>query len=32
MLAGLYAELFKRHPHHATLARWADLEEEVMNL
>ena len=29
MLAGLYAELFRRFPTPATLTRWADLEEEV---
>ena len=32
MLAGLYAQLFRRFPTPATLTRWADLEEEVVNL
>jgi len=32
MLAGLYAQLFRRFPTPATLTRWADLEEEVSNL
>ena len=32
MLAGLYAGLFRKHPHHTTLTRWVDLEEELMNL
>lgn len=32
MLAGLYAQLFRRFPTHHTLTRWADLEEELSNL
>jgi len=32
MLAGLYAQLFRRFPAPATLTRWADLEEELMQL
>jgi len=32
MLSGLYAGLFRKHPHHNTLTRWVDLEEELMNL
>jgi len=32
MLAGLYAELFRRFPTPATLTRWADLEEEISDL
>lgn len=32
MLSGLYANLFRKHPHHATLTRWVDLEEEIDSL
>jgi len=32
MLAGLYAQLFRRFPTPATLTRWADLEEEISNV
>lgn len=32
MLAGLYADLFKRHPTHATLTRWCDLAEEIQEV
>lgn len=31
MLAGLYAELFRRNPEPSTLTRWVDLEEDVSN-
>jgi hypothetical protein len=32
MLSGLYAQLFRRFPTPSHLTRWADLEEELMNL
>jgi hypothetical protein len=32
MLAGLYAELFRRFPTPAHLTRWVDLEEELSEI